>query len=119
MLVHFANYIKHFFTQVSNTFKYFELKRIIISETSHIIVFQEYVKTDPSGRDPEKVQMVVIKQGYEPPQFTGHFQAWNDDVFAVSCFFTRIRERNKERCIPAHIAIIARVVSETYHLIFY
>lgn len=42
------------------------------------------MKTDPAGRDPEKVQMVVIKQGYEPPQFTGHFQAWNDDVFAVS-----------------------------------
>ena len=53
------------------------------------------MKTDPSGRDPEKVQMVVIKQGYEPPQFTGHFEAWNDDVFAVSfvnsLYFPRFR----------------------------
>jgi len=45
------------------------------------------VKTDPSGRDVEKVQIIVIKQGYEPPQFTGHFPAWNDDVFAVSLLF--------------------------------
>jgi len=56
----------------------------------------EYVKTDPAGRDPEKVQMVVIKQGYEPPQFTGHFQAWNDDVFAHGKSYEQIKKELRD-----------------------
>ena len=34
----------------------------------------EYVNTDPAGRDPQRVQVIVVKQGFEPPLFTGCFQ---------------------------------------------
>ncbi|XP_036290456.1 villin-1 [Pipistrellus kuhlii] len=37
---------------------------------------QEYLKTHPSGRDPE-TPIVVVKQGHEPPTFTGWFLAWD------------------------------------------
>ncbi|XP_023076870.2 villin-1 [Piliocolobus tephrosceles] len=37
---------------------------------------QEYLKTHPSGRDPE-TPIIVVKQGYEPPTFTGWFLAWD------------------------------------------
>lgn len=38
----------------------------------------EYVKTDPSGRDPD-TPIYQIKQGYEPPTFTACFMAWDVD----------------------------------------
>lgn len=56
----------------------------------------EFVRTDPSGRDPEKVQMIVIKQGYEPPQFTGHFPAWNDDIFAHGKSYEQIKKELRD-----------------------
>lgn len=28
--------------------------------------------------------MIQVKQGYEPLNFTGHFQAWDRDVWSVS-----------------------------------
>uniref|UniRef100_A0A5G2QPM5 Villin-1 n=1 Tax=Sus scrofa TaxID=9823 RepID=A0A5G2QPM5_PIG len=40
------------------------------------VTAQEYLKTHPSGRDPE-TPIIVVKQGYEPPTFTGWFLAWD------------------------------------------
>uniref|UniRef100_A0A2K5QP30 Villin-1 n=1 Tax=Cebus imitator TaxID=2715852 RepID=A0A2K5QP30_CEBIM len=40
------------------------------------ITVQEYLKTHPSGRDPE-TPIIVVKQGHEPPTFTGWFLAWD------------------------------------------
>ncbi|XP_053077657.1 villin-like protein isoform X5 [Acinonyx jubatus] len=37
---------------------------------------QEYLKTHPAGRSPA-TPIVVIKQGHEPPTFTGWFLAWD------------------------------------------
>ncbi|KAG9491613.1 hypothetical protein GDO78_000237 [Eleutherodactylus coqui] len=36
----------------------------------------DYLKTHPGGRDPE-TPILVIKQGFEPPNFTGWFLAWD------------------------------------------
>uniref|UniRef100_A0A8C6RSK5 Scinderin n=1 Tax=Nannospalax galili TaxID=1026970 RepID=A0A8C6RSK5_NANGA len=35
-----------------------------------------YLETDPSGRD-KRTPIVIIKQGHEPPTFTGWFLAWD------------------------------------------
>ncbi|XP_074856789.1 villin-1 [Carettochelys insculpta] len=40
------------------------------------VMAQEYLKTHPSGRDPD-TPIIVVKQGYEPPTFTGWFLAWD------------------------------------------
>ncbi|XP_062047778.1 villin-1 [Lepus europaeus] len=40
------------------------------------VTAQEYLKTHPSGRDPE-TPIIVVKQGHEPPTFTGWFLAWD------------------------------------------
>ncbi|KAM8934487.1 villin-1 [Pelodytes ibericus] len=37
---------------------------------------QEYLKTHPGGRD-VNTPIIVVKQGYEPPTFTGWFLAWD------------------------------------------
>ncbi|XP_028288226.1 villin-1 isoform X2 [Parambassis ranga] len=37
---------------------------------------QEYLRTHPAGRDPD-TPIVSVKQGQEPPTFTGWFNAWD------------------------------------------
>ncbi|XP_038584655.1 villin-1 isoform X3 [Micropterus salmoides] len=37
---------------------------------------QEYLRTHPAGRDRD-TPIVFVKQGYEPPTFTGWFNAWD------------------------------------------
>ncbi|XP_077185065.1 advillin [Paroedura picta] len=37
---------------------------------------QEYLKTHPSGRDAD-TPILIVKQGFEPPNFTGWFLAWD------------------------------------------
>ena len=41
-----------------------------------------YVKTDTSGRTVESTVFVTVKQGFEPPNFTGHFFAWNSNKWS-------------------------------------
>ncbi|NXW40621.1 VILI protein, partial [Nyctiprogne leucopyga] len=40
------------------------------------VMAQEYLRSDPSGRDLD-TPIIVVKQGYEPPTFTGWFLAWD------------------------------------------
>uniref|UniRef100_A0A8C5EEQ6 Gelsolin n=1 Tax=Gouania willdenowi TaxID=441366 RepID=A0A8C5EEQ6_GOUWI len=41
-----------------------------------------YIKTDPANRDP-RTPIVRIKQGFEPPTFSGWFLGWDDDYWSV------------------------------------
>ncbi|XP_032073181.1 villin-1 [Thamnophis elegans] len=40
------------------------------------VTAQEYLKTHPGSRDPD-TPIVIVKQGNEPPTFTGWFVAWD------------------------------------------
>ena len=42
---------------------------------------QEYVKTDPRERSPNKLIMLVIKQGAEPLAFKSYFVAWEPQMW--------------------------------------
>ena len=41
---------------------------------------KDYLASDPSGRD-EDIPIVVVKQGNEPPNFTGNFGAWDSELW--------------------------------------
>lgn len=47
----------------------------------------EYLQTDPAGRG-QDTPIIRIKQGYEPPNFTGFFGVWDNDLWNVSHQFT-------------------------------
>lgn len=47
------------------------------------VMVQEYLRTHPSGRDLD-TPIIVVKQGYEPPTFTGWFLAWDPLNWDVS-----------------------------------
>lgn len=42
----------------------------------------EYLHTHPSGRDAD-TPILIIKQGFEPPTFTGWFLAWDSHMWSV------------------------------------
>lgn len=44
---------------------------------------RDYLRTHPAGRDPD-TPIVAVKQGYEPPTFTGWFNAWDPHKWSVS-----------------------------------
>lgn len=41
---------------------------------------ERYIDSDPAGRDP-RTPIVTLKQGFEPPTFTGWFLGWNQDYW--------------------------------------
>uniref|UniRef100_M3ZMB7 Advillin n=1 Tax=Xiphophorus maculatus TaxID=8083 RepID=M3ZMB7_XIPMA len=48
-----------------------------------VVTSQEYLRTHPGDRDPD-TPIVLIKQGFEPPTFTGWFAAWDPSKWSVS-----------------------------------
>jgi hypothetical protein len=42
----------------------------------------KYIESDPSGRKKEDVCILQIKQGFEPPNFTGHFIGWDPEKWS-------------------------------------
>lgn len=53
-------------------------------------IAKEYVDSDPSGR--KGIAITTIKQGAEPPTFTGWFQAWDPKMWDTDPL-DRIRAR--------------------------
>uniref|UniRef100_A0A8C4EBZ4 Gelsolin-like domain-containing protein n=1 Tax=Dicentrarchus labrax TaxID=13489 RepID=A0A8C4EBZ4_DICLA len=50
-----------------------------------VVTSQEYLRTHPGTRDPD-TPIVMIKQGFEPPTFTGWFTAWDPSKWSVSSY---------------------------------
>ncbi len=48
-----------------------------------VVTSQEYLYTHPGARDPD-TPIILIKQGFEPPTFTGWFGAWDTFKWSVS-----------------------------------
>lgn len=51
----------------------------------------EYVNTDPAGRDPD-TPVYKVKQGYEPPTFTGFFGMWDRDLWSKGKSFEELKK---------------------------
>ncbi|KTG39513.1 hypothetical protein cypCar_00049480, partial [Cyprinus carpio] len=47
-----------------------------VERTESVKSAKTYIETDPSGRD-KGTPVVVVKQGHEPPTFTGWFLGWD------------------------------------------
>lgn len=58
-----------------------------VERKESVVTSQEYLRTHPGARDPD-TPIVLIKQGFEPPTFTGWFTAWDPSKWSVSVFFS-------------------------------
>lgn len=48
-----------------------------------VVTSREYLHSHPGDRDPD-TPIFLIKQGFEPPTFTGWFAAWDSTTWSVS-----------------------------------
>lgn len=55
----------------------------------------EYLRTDPAGRT-TGTPIIKLKQGYEPPNFTGFFGVWDNDLWNDNMTYEDICERLQE-----------------------
>ena len=51
-----------------------------------LVTAKEYLESDPSQRNID-IPVIIIKQGFEPPNFTGFFGAWDSELFPVCISF--------------------------------
>ena len=51
----------------------------------------EYVKGDSSGRTVDDTVMMQIKQGFEPPNFTAHFFAWDPEKWSNGLSYEELK----------------------------
>lgn len=56
-----------------------------VERKESVVTSQEYLRTHPGTRDPD-TPVLLIKQGFEPPTFTGWFTAWDPFKWNVSTF---------------------------------
>jgi hypothetical protein len=68
---------------------------------------REYLESDPSGRDSD-CPIMMVKQGFEPANFTGHFGIWDYELFKVVLllmfllqFLTSVSLQRDSRYAPA------------------
>ncbi|XP_020729160.1 advillin isoform X3 [Odocoileus virginianus] len=52
---------------------------------------QEYLHTHPSGRD-TSTPILIVKQGFEPPIFTGWFLAWDPHMWSAGKSYEQLKE---------------------------
>uniref|UniRef100_A0A3P8WQJ5 Villin like n=1 Tax=Cynoglossus semilaevis TaxID=244447 RepID=A0A3P8WQJ5_CYNSE len=64
---------------------------------------QEYLKTHPAGRDPN-TPIVFVKQGHEPPTFTGWFNAWDPHKWSVSNSYEEMKKKLSDDLKQSYIS---------------
>ncbi|KAB5514983.1 hypothetical protein PHYPO_G00248840 [Pangasianodon hypophthalmus] len=75
-----------------------------------ITTCQEYLRTHPGMRDPE-TPIVLIKQGFEPPTFTGWFLAWDPSKWSGGKTYEQLREELGVVTDAVNIATAAGLVN--------
>ncbi|XP_076003364.1 advillin [Genypterus blacodes] len=64
-----------------------------------VVTCQEYLRTHPGDRDPETI-ILLIKQGFEPPTFTGWFTAWDASKWSEGRSYDEMKQELGEAALP-------------------
>ncbi|XP_074478506.1 villin-1 isoform X2 [Sebastes fasciatus] len=65
---------------------------------------QEYLRTHPAGRDPD-TPIVFVKQGYEPPTFTGWFNAWDPHKWSGGNSYEEMKKKLSDPASLSQITV--------------
>ena len=75
-----------------------------VERSEVLVTAKDYLLSDPSERNVD-IPVIVVKQGYEPPNFTGFFGAWDPDLWPQLDVVVRTKVKFKIlRAIYASIA---------------
>jgi len=62
-----------------------------VEQTGTVDLSQRYLKSDPSGRD-QDTPILIVKQGSEPPTFTGFFGVWDRSIWNDNKTFEELKK---------------------------
>lgn len=65
---------------------------------------QEYLQTHPGDRDPH-TPIVLIKQGFEPPTFTGWFTAWDPTKWSSGKSYEELKKEFGDTASPVNVTV--------------
>ncbi|KAI3370212.1 hypothetical protein L3Q82_024994 [Scortum barcoo] len=68
-----------------------------------VVTSQEYLSTHPGDRDPD-TPIVLIKQGFEPPTFTGWFAAWDPSKWSGGKSYEVLKKELGDMASPVQIS---------------
>uniref|UniRef100_A0AAQ5Z2F2 HP domain-containing protein n=1 Tax=Amphiprion ocellaris TaxID=80972 RepID=A0AAQ5Z2F2_AMPOC len=82
-----------------------------------IATSQEYLRTHPGDRDPD-TPIVLIKQGFEPPTFTGWFAAWDPSKWSGGKSYEDLKEELGDVASPAYVNTVCKVFFSLHSFFF-
>ncbi|KAG1662657.1 Villin-1 [Nymphon striatum] len=75
----------------STSDEYPSIEMLKLESAQFTVILMAYLNTDPSGRDPS-TPIVKIKQGFEPPNFTGFFGVWDRSLWNNNKTYDQLRK---------------------------
>lgn len=66
---------------------------------------REYLHTHPGDRD-QDTPIILIKQGFEPPTFTGWFTAWDSTKWSVSPSTLMKTHQQHVKNVPTQVGVV-------------
>ncbi|KAK5872261.1 hypothetical protein PBY51_012977 [Eleginops maclovinus] len=69
-----------------------------------VVTSREYLRTHPGARDPD-TPIVLIKQGFEPPTFTGWFTAWDPSKWSGGKSYEELKKELGDEISPVNVTI--------------
>ncbi|KAK5912285.1 hypothetical protein CesoFtcFv8_002177 [Champsocephalus esox] len=69
-----------------------------------VVTSREYLRTHPGARDPD-TPIVLIKQGFEPPTFTGWFAAWDPSKWSGGKSYEELKKELGDEVSPVSVAL--------------
>uniref|UniRef100_A0A4W4GZR2 HP domain-containing protein n=1 Tax=Electrophorus electricus TaxID=8005 RepID=A0A4W4GZR2_ELEEL len=75
----------------------------------------EYLKTHPAGRDAD-TPIITVKQGVEPPTFTGWFDAWDPHKWSVSLSYEEMKNKLGDSASVSQITVVWELYLHLQHL---
>ncbi|KAK9529182.1 hypothetical protein VZT92_013295 [Zoarces viviparus] len=73
-----------------------------VERKESVVTSQEYLRTHPGARDPD-TPVVLIKQGFEPPTFTGWFTAWDTSKWSGGKSYEELKKELGEEAAPVNV----------------
>lgn len=58
-----------------------------VEKKEALVTAVNYLRTDPTGSRDPNTPLITVKQGFEPPTFTGWFGAWDPSKWNVRFVF--------------------------------
>ncbi|XP_076868766.1 advillin [Brachyhypopomus gauderio] len=85
------------FMWIGNTANQYEIQETYNSAA-------EYLKTHPAGRDPD-TSIITVKQGFEPPTFTGWFDAWDPHKWSGGLSYEEMKNQLGDSASVSQITV--------------